>query len=122
MDNSTKLLSNLANVEVVIKDEYKALILLSSLSNKEYETFVLTLINGKTSLSYNDVSPALVNHEVRRKDKESSSSRTITEVLTARGRVPILRRVREMLVSPKLISLIGKEPVYFLQGRRTLKD
>jgi len=122
MDNSTKLLSNLANVEEVIKDEYKALILLSSLSNKEYETFVLTLINGKTSLSYNDVSTALVNHEVRRKDKESSSSRTITEVLTARGRVPILRRVREMLVSPKLISLIGKEPVCFLQGRRTMKD
>jgi len=56
-----------------------------SLSDEEYETFVLTLINDKSSLSNNNVSDALVNHEVKRKDKESSSSSTIAEVLTARG-------------------------------------
>ena len=47
--------------------------------------FILTLINGKSSLSYNDVSTALVNHEVRRKDKTSSSSSTTAEALTAKG-------------------------------------
>ena len=58
----------------MIKDEDKALILLNSPPNEEYETFVLILINDKSSLSYNDVSAALVNQEVRNKNKASSSS------------------------------------------------
>jgi len=73
-------------VNVDIKAEDKALILLNSLPDEEYETFVLTLINGKQSLNYNDVSIALVNYEVRRKDKQSSSSSTSAEVLAVRGR------------------------------------
>jgi len=68
----------------VIKNEDKALILLNSPSNEEYKTFVLILINDKSSLSYNDVSAALVNHEVRSKNKASSSSSRTTEALTAR--------------------------------------
>jgi len=72
-------------VNEVIKDEDKALILLSFLSDEEYETFVLILINDKASLSYKDVLAVLVNHEVRRKDKESTSSSITTEALTARG-------------------------------------
>ena len=48
-------------------------IFLNSLPNEECESFVLTLINGRQSLKYNDVSVALVNYEVRRKDKQSSS-------------------------------------------------
>ena len=42
INNYTKLLTDLANMNKVIKDENKALILLSSLPDKEYETFVLT--------------------------------------------------------------------------------
>ena len=76
MDNYMKLLVDLTNVDEVIKDEDKVLILLSSLLDEEYETFVLTLINGKSSLSYNYVSAALVNHEVKRKDKASSFTST----------------------------------------------
>jgi len=57
-------------------------ILLNSLPDKEYETFVLTLINGKQLLNYNDVSAAFVNYEVRRKEKQSSSNSTSAEVLT----------------------------------------
>jgi len=63
------------------------LILLSSLLDEEYETFILILINGKFSLSYNDVSATLVNNvnnEVRRKDKAYSSSSTTIEALTVR--------------------------------------
>jgi len=66
------------------EDEDKALILLSSLSNEEYETFVLTLINDKKSLSYNEVSASLVNHDLVKKDKEFSII-TSAEVLVARG-------------------------------------
>ena len=54
-----KLLRDLANVDVVIEEKDKALILLSSLPNEGYETFVLTLINERTSLRYNEVTTTL---------------------------------------------------------------
>ena len=57
----------------VIKDEEKTLILLSSLPDDDYETFVLTFINVKQSLSYNEVLTALVNPELKRNDKKSSN-------------------------------------------------
>ena len=69
MNNYTKIHADLVNVNIVIKKEDKALIRLNSLPDEEYETFVLTLINGKQSLNYSDVSVALVNYEVKRKDK-----------------------------------------------------
>jgi len=75
-----KLLADLTNVKKVIMDKDKALIILSSLLDEEYVTFVLTLINGKQSLSYNEV---FVNRELRQKDNESSNS-TSTEVLAGR--------------------------------------
>jgi len=43
------------------------------------------LINEKQSLNYNDVSAAFVNSEVRRKDKQFSSSSTSAEALVVRG-------------------------------------
>jgi len=61
------------------------LILLSSLPNEDYESFVLTLIGDKQSLSYNEAFFALVNHELRRKDKVSSNS-TSTEALTLKDK------------------------------------
>ena len=77
-----KLLADLANMDEVINDEDKSLILLSSLPHDDYETFVLTLINDKQSLSYNH---AFVNHKLRWKDKKSSNN-TSADALTARGR------------------------------------
>jgi len=50
MNNYTKLLSDLINVNMDIEWEDKALILFNSLPDEEYETFVFTLINGKKSL------------------------------------------------------------------------
>jgi len=73
-------------MDVDIEEEDKALILLNSLPDEEYETFVLTLINERKSLNYNDVSAALVNYEVSKKDKQSSSSSTSAEALVVRGR------------------------------------
>jgi len=98
----TKFLEDLANVVEMIDDEDKTIILSSHL-DEEYETFVLTLINVKQSLSYSDMSAAFVNHEVRRKNKESSSSSTSAEALIARDLVPIIGRVMEILESLKLV-------------------
>ena len=47
MNDYTKLLTNLVNVDVDIEEEDKTLILLNSLSDEEYETFILTFINRK---------------------------------------------------------------------------
>ena len=62
------------------------MILLNFHPDKEYETFTLSMINGKQTLNYNDVSAAHVNYEVRRQDKLSSSKGTSSEALTVRGR------------------------------------
>ena len=50
-DNYTKLLADLANVDEVIKDKDKALILLNSLLYDDYETCILKLMNGKQSFA-----------------------------------------------------------------------
>ena len=69
-----KFLAELTNLNIMIEDEDKALKLLSSLPDEGYKTFVLTLTNGRTSLSYKEVTTAFVNLELRKKDKESSES------------------------------------------------
>ena len=85
-NNYTKLLTDLVNMDVKIEEEDKALILLNSLPDEEYETFTLILINGKQTLNYSDVSAALLNYKVRRQDKLSSSEGTSAEGLAIRGR------------------------------------
>jgi len=47
INNYTKLLTDLVNVDVKIKEEDKAVILLNPLPDEEYETFTLTLINDR---------------------------------------------------------------------------
>ena len=74
-------------MNVAIEKEDKALILLNSLPDEEYETFILTLINDKQTLNYSDVSATFVNYEVKRKDKQSSSNGTSAKVLKIRGKV-----------------------------------
>ena len=55
----TELLTGLANIDVVIDEEDKALILLSCLPDEGYEAFVLTLIIRRTSLSHSQIIPPL---------------------------------------------------------------
>ena len=50
MNNYTKLLSNLVNVNVKIDEEDKAMILLNSLPNEGYETFILTLVDKRLTI------------------------------------------------------------------------
>ena len=86
MNSYTKLLTDLVNVDVKINKEDKTVILLNSLPEEEYETFTLTLINGKQTHNYSKVSAALINYEVRRQDRRSSSEGTSAEALTVRGK------------------------------------
>ena len=86
MNNYTKLLTNLVNVDVKIDEEDKTVILLNSLPDEEYETFTLILINGRQTFNYNEISAALVNYEVRRQDRLSSHESTSAEALAVRGR------------------------------------
>jgi len=86
LNRYTKLLTDLVNVDVEINEEDKAVILLNSLPVDEYETFTLTLINGRKSLNYAEVSAALVSYEVRRQDRLSPSGSITAEALAVRGR------------------------------------
>ena len=76
MNNYTKFLADLVNMDIAIKEEDKAVILLNSLPDEEYKTFILTLINGKQTLNYSDVSATLVNYKARRKDEQYSFKST----------------------------------------------
>ena len=51
LNRYTNLLTDLVNVDVEIDEEDKAVILLNSLLQGEYETFTLTLINGRKFLT-----------------------------------------------------------------------
>ena len=86
MNNYTELLIDLVNVDAKIDEEDKAVILLNSLLDEEYEIFTLTLINDRQTLNYNEVSAALVNYEVRRQDRLSSHESTSAEALAVRSR------------------------------------
>ena len=55
-------------MDVKIDEEDKAVILLNSLPDEEYETLTLTLINDRKTLNYSEVSDALVNYERVRTD------------------------------------------------------
>ena len=76
MNSYTKFLTDLVNVDVEIDEEDKAVILLNSFPQEEYESFTLTLINGRKSFSYSEVSAALESYEVRRQDRLFSSGNT----------------------------------------------
>ena len=63
---------DLLNLDEIIKDEDKALLLNSP--PDEFENFTMTLIHGKQDLKYEEVTGALVNYEYRRWDKESTKA------------------------------------------------
>ncbi|PWA49526.1 Retrovirus-related Pol polyprotein from transposon TNT 1-94 [Artemisia annua] len=80
-----QLVTDLMNMDEVFKDQDLALILLGSLL-EEYELLETTLLNGKDDVSLSEVCAALYSKELRRKDKQISSSGD-AEVLLVRGRL-----------------------------------
>ena len=65
-------------------DEDKTLLLLNSLL-EFYEFFVTTLLHGIIDLEFEDVSNALMNNELRKKDNEAYQDSN-SNVLTTHGR------------------------------------
>ena len=60
MNSYKKLLTNLVKMDVKTDEEDRTVILLNSLREEEYETFTLTLINGRQTLNYSEVSATLI--------------------------------------------------------------
>lgn len=58
LDEFNKLILDLENVNIILEDKDRVLILLSSLSDS-YENFVDTLLYGRQSLTFKDVKNAL---------------------------------------------------------------
>ena len=117
----TKLLTDLVNVDVEIDEEDKTVILLNSLPQEEYETFTLTLINGRKPLSYSEVSATFVSYEARRQDRLSSSGSTIAEALAVRGRSSN-KKGRDDQGRLKFRSGFRDLKVRLMQGARALED
>nr|GEW24200.1 retrovirus-related Pol polyprotein from transposon TNT 1-94 [Tanacetum cinerariifolium] len=80
----SQLVTDLMNMDEVFKDHDLALILLGSLP-EEYELLKTTLLNRKDDVSLSEVCTALYSKELRRKDKQISSS-VEAKVLLVRGR------------------------------------
>ncbi|CAB4265676.1 unnamed protein product [Prunus armeniaca] len=74
----------LANIDVEIPDEDKALCLLNSLPD-DYDHLTTTLMYGKSEVKLDEVSAALVNHKCRKKEQKTQNSQT--EAFVARGRI-----------------------------------
>ncbi|KAL7258699.1 hypothetical protein ACSBR1_004749 [Camellia fascicularis] len=84
LDNFNKILADLKNLDVRTDDEDKALLLLNSLPDT-YDHLTTTLLYGKEKIKYVDVSNALVNNELRRKDK-SANRDSASEALTVKDK------------------------------------
>ncbi|XP_020250019.1 uncharacterized protein LOC109827417 [Asparagus officinalis] len=63
------------------------MLLLCSLREDDYDTFVLTMINGRTTISYKEVTSTLVNYKLRKSDGEPSEKAS-GDALTMRDRSP----------------------------------
>lgn len=70
LSDFNNILVVLQNLDVVIEDKDKALLLLNSLP-ETYEHLTTTLLYGKGEIKFDDVSSTLINNEYRKKDKQS---------------------------------------------------
>ena len=83
LNDYNKILVDLQNLEVEIKDEDKALLLLNSLLDT-YDHLITTLLYWKNEIKFNDVANTLTNNEYRKKDKQAYMD-TSCEALVIRG-------------------------------------
>ncbi|TXG55684.1 hypothetical protein EZV62_020940 [Acer yangbiense] len=85
LNNYSKILAYLQNLDVEIIDEDKSLLLLNSLPDT-YEHLTTTLLYGKDEVKFIDVSNALVNNEYRKKDQLDHRDSASEALTVARGR------------------------------------
>ena len=79
-----KLISDILNLDETFKDECKAILLIGSLPN-ELDHLCIIIIHGKDKLSFKEVCYALLNYEIRKKDKKYYWDKSV-KALTVRGR------------------------------------
>ena len=109
-----KLIADLLNLDEVVKDEDKALILLNSLPDS-YEHLATTLIYGKDTVKFDDVSNALMNNEFRKRDKEAhndTSEAFVTRERPEDRRTQFGNKSRERGVSSGRSKLANDECAY----------
>ncbi|KAI4331921.1 hypothetical protein L6164_016867 [Bauhinia variegata] len=78
------LVTDLLNLDENINDTDKALILLASLPD-EYEHLIVSMLAGKETITFKEVTTALYSNEIRKKDKLEHKS-SAGEAHTVRGR------------------------------------
>lgn len=83
LNNLNKILVDLQNLEVEIANEDKTMMLINSLPDT-YEHLATTLMYGKDTLRFDDLSNALTNDGYQMKDKQAYS--VTSGALTVRGR------------------------------------
>ncbi|KAG5531520.1 hypothetical protein RHGRI_026210 [Rhododendron griersonianum] len=83
LNDYNKILADLLNLDVEILDDDKALLLLNFLP-KDYDHLSITLMYGKETTNYDDVSNSLVNNEYRKRDMQAHGDSG--EALFVRGR------------------------------------
>ena len=81
IDEFNKIISDLVNLDIDMKDDDKAILLLNSLP-ESYDHLGTTLLYGKDVVKYENVSSALLGNEQRQREKGNSS----LNALLARGR------------------------------------
>ena len=83
VDEFNKLILDLENVNIILEDEDRALILLSSLP-ESYEHFVDTLLYGRQTLSLKDVKDALESKDLKKRAELKDQNNA--EGLVAKGK------------------------------------
>ena len=78
------LVTDLLNLDEKVSDVDKALILLASLPDK-YEHLIVSMLIGKETITFKEVTSALYSNEIRKKDKLEHRS-SAGEAHTVRGR------------------------------------
>ena len=123
LNDYNKILADLQNLEVEIKDEDKALLLLNSLRDT-YDHLITTLLYGNNEIKFNDVSNALTNNEYRKKDRQAYVD-TSSEALMVRGRFEQKKSGRRGRSHSKSKGFtkrkIGKDECAFCRNKRHWK-
>ena len=83
VDEFNKLILDLENVNIILEDEDRALILLSPLP-ESYEHFVDTLLYGRQTLSLKDVKDALESKDLKKRSDMKDQNNA--EGLVAKGK------------------------------------
>ncbi|KAL6199900.1 hypothetical protein ACLB2K_029682 [Fragaria x ananassa] len=86
MNVFSRLIVQLANVDVKIEEEDQALLLLTSLPDS-YENIITTILYGKDTLKMEEVESTLLSHEKRRKVDDSQNPVFVAHGQNQRGRL-----------------------------------